>query len=172
MLCYLRFPGRILRQGEQPPAVVCTFVAEQLGLDAAHFGDYAERDQTRREHVLEIQAALGLRPLTRAMYRDLVAWLLPTALATDHGPTLVTAVLEELRARHIVCPPLPAIERLGGSVRARAQRQLWRQLTDGLTERQRESLIDCSRFAPEADKARWHGCGKPRMRPQPAISPN
>jgi len=77
------------------------------------------------------------------MYREVAAWLLPTALATDHGPTLVTAVLEELRARHIVCPPLRAIERpggpaarrLGGSVRARAQRQLWRQLTGILPHR-------------------------------------
>jgi TnpA family transposase len=67
MLCYLRFPGRILQQAEQPPAELCTFVAEQLGLDAAHLGDYAGRDQTRRGHILEIQAALGLRPLTRAM---------------------------------------------------------------------------------------------------------
>lgn len=140
MLCYLRFPGRILQQGEQPPATLCAFVAEQLGLDPAHFGDYAERDQTRREHVLEIQAALGLQPLTRALYREVAVWLLPTALATDHGPTLVTAVLEELRSRHIVCPPLPAIERLGGSVRARAQRQLWRQLTGGLTEQQCQAL--------------------------------
>ena len=32
MLCYLRFPGRILQQGEQPPAALCAFVAEQLGL--------------------------------------------------------------------------------------------------------------------------------------------
>jgi hypothetical protein len=55
MLCYLHFPGRILQQGEQPPAALCAFVAEQLGLDAAHFGDYAERDQTRREHALEIE---------------------------------------------------------------------------------------------------------------------
>ena len=47
------------------------------------------------------------------MYRDLAAWLLPTAIATDHGPTLVGTVLEELRVRRIVCPPLPAIERLG-----------------------------------------------------------
>jgi Domain of unknown function (DUF4158) len=71
------------------------------------------------------------------MYREIAAWLLPTALATDDGPTLVAAVLEELRARRIVCPALPAIERLGGMVRARAQRQLWRRLTDGLTDRQR-----------------------------------
>jgi hypothetical protein len=127
MLCYLRFPGRILQQGEQPPAALCAFIAEQLGLDAAHFGDYAERDQTRREHVLEIETALGLRPLTRVLNRELATWLLPTALATDHGPTLVTTLLEELRARRIVCPSLPAIERLAGSVRARAQRQLWRR---------------------------------------------
>ncbi len=140
MLCYLRFPGRILQQGEEPPAELCAFVAEQLGLDAAHFGDYAERDQTRREHALEIQAALGLRPLSRALYRELTAWLLPTALATDHGPTLVAILIEELRTRRIVCPPLPAIERLAGSVRARGQRQLWRRLTDGLTDQQRQSL--------------------------------
>ena len=140
MLCYLRFPGRILQQGEQPPAEVCAFIAEQLGLDAAHFADYASRDQTRREHVLEIQAALGLHQLTRSLYRDLAAWLLPTALATDHGPTLVAALIEELRTRHIICPPLPAIERLAASVRARAQRQLWRRLTDGLTDQQCQSL--------------------------------
>jgi hypothetical protein len=64
---------------------LCAFIAEQLGLDAAHFGDYAKRDQTRREHVLEIHAALRLRALTRAMYREVAAWLMPTALATDHG---------------------------------------------------------------------------------------
>jgi len=140
MLCYLRFPGRILQQGEEPPAALCTFVAEQLSLDAAHFGDYAERDQTRREHALEIQAALGLRPLSRTLYRELAAWLLPTALATDHGLTLVATLIEELRRRRIVCPPLPAIERLAGSVRARGQRQLWRRLTDGLTDQQCQSL--------------------------------
>lgn len=73
MLCYLRFPGRILQQGEQPPVTLSAFVAEQLGLDAVQFGNYAERDQTRREHALEIQAALGLQPLTRARYREVAA---------------------------------------------------------------------------------------------------
>ena len=33
MLCYLRFPGRILQQAEQPPAELCAFIAEQLGLE-------------------------------------------------------------------------------------------------------------------------------------------
>ena len=43
-------------------------------------------------------------------------------------------------ARRIVWPPLPAIERLAGSVRARAHRQLWRRLADGLTDQQRQAL--------------------------------
>ena len=77
ILCSLRFPGRILQPGEQPPAALCAFVAEQLSLAATQFGDYAKRDQTRREHVLEIENALGLRPLTRGLYRELAAWLLP-----------------------------------------------------------------------------------------------
>ena len=52
----------------------------------------------------------------------------------------MATLLEELRARRIVCPPLAAIERLAGSVRARKQRQLWRQLADELTDQQRQSL--------------------------------
>ena len=75
---------------------------------------------------------------------------MPTALVTDHGPTLVTALLEELRARRIVCPTLPAIERLGGSVRARAQRQFWRQLTDGLTQQQCLLRPRAAAFSDEA----------------------
>ena len=127
--------GYFNKASNRPPRYAPSSLSN-WAFDAAQFGNYAERDQTRREHVLEIQTA---RPFTRALYRELAAWLLPTALVTDHGPALVTALLEELRARRIVCPPLPAIERLGGSVRARAQRQLWRRLTDGLTDQRRQS---------------------------------
>jgi hypothetical protein len=55
----------------------------------------------RAAATLEIQDALGLHPLTRSMYRELAAWLLPTALATDHGLTLVASLIEELRSRRI-----------------------------------------------------------------------
>ena len=82
----------------------------------------------------------GFAHCPAGLYRELAAGLLPTALATDQGPTLVATLLEELRARRIVCPPLAAIERRAGSVRARKQRPLWRQLADELTDQQRQSL--------------------------------
>src|SRR4051794_4980071 len=49
--------GHTLRKLIQKSRSSRPFVAEQLGLDVAHFAAYAERDQTRREHVLEIRAA-------------------------------------------------------------------------------------------------------------------
>jgi hypothetical protein len=136
----LRFPGLVLQQGEAPPVALLAFVAEQLALDPASFADYAERDQTRRAHFAEIQTALGYRLFTPALYRELAGWLLPTALATGRGVALAAILLDELRTRHMIIPPLPVIERLCGEVRARAHRQLWRTLTDGLTDAQRGAL--------------------------------
>ena len=140
LLCYLRFPGRTLRQGEAPPVTMLAFVAEQLALDPARFADYAERDQTRRAHLAEIQTAFGYRPFTRGRYRELAASLLPTALATEKGAAFVALALDALRTQRIMVPPLPTIERLCGEVRARAHRQLWRTLTTGLTDAQFTAL--------------------------------
>ena len=60
-LCLLRHPGQGLGPGEHPPAPMLAFVAGQLGVAPAAFVEYAQRDQTRREHSVELQAALGLR---------------------------------------------------------------------------------------------------------------
>jgi TnpA family transposase len=140
LLCYLRFPGRVLQEAEQPPTAMLEFVAEQLQLEPASFGDYAQRDQTRRAHLADLQTAHGYRQMTRGLYRQLAAWLLPTALATEHAPALVAMLLDELREQRIILPPLPVVERLCGEVQARAHRQLWRRLTDGLMVVQREAL--------------------------------
>ena len=148
MLGYLRFPGRPLQQGEQPPTAMLAFVADQLGLDPASFGDCAERDQTRRAHLAEIQSTLGYRLFDRTMYRDIAGWLLPTALATERGVTLTSVALEELRARRIIIPMLPVIERLCGEVRYRAQRQLWRALTAGLSDTQCGALDNLLAIRP------------------------
>lgn len=140
MLCYVRFPGRTLRQDEQPPLAMLTFIADQLKIEATSFGDYAERDKTRREHLAEIQAVVGYRVFSRTIYRDLSAWLLPAALATEKGSALTGMVLDELRSRLVIVPPLAVIARLCGEVRGRAHRQLWRRLTDGPTDIQMVSL--------------------------------
>jgi TnpA family transposase len=60
-LCLLRFPG----QGLLPDAAVSgllQWIGRQLSLDLACWPQYAEREETRREHLLELRAYLGMEP--------------------------------------------------------------------------------------------------------------
>jgi len=132
-LCYLRFPGRPLCADEQVPEPVLAYIAAHLGLDPAVMRDYAqERDTTRREHLGEIQRTFGFCPFDAQSYRALAVWLLPTALGTDSGVALVTALVEEMRGRKVVAPALYLIERLAWETRRRAQRQVSQRLTTGI----------------------------------------
>lgn len=57
--CLLRYPGQGLGPCDQPPEAMIAFVADQVGVPPAASADYAHRDQTRREHAVELQAALA-----------------------------------------------------------------------------------------------------------------
>jgi TnpA family transposase len=63
-LCYLRYPGQALRPGSIPPEGLLTFVAQQVGAPPDCWAAYAQRDETRREHALELQAAFDYRAFT------------------------------------------------------------------------------------------------------------
>ena len=136
LLCYLRFPGRVLAPSETPPSTLLDYVASQLGVAPSEFAKYALRDQTRRAHLAELQKTFGYRQFTGEADRELRAWLLPVAQNIGRGTVLVPTVIEELRRRRIILPPLAVIERLCSEVRVRAERQTFRSLTTSLTEGQ------------------------------------
>jgi hypothetical protein len=115
-MCYLRHPGRVLGPNEAPHAPLLALVAAQLRVSPRVWDLYAQRDQTRREHLQEIFERLGLKPLDRIVYRAIAKGLLPTALQTTQGLVLAQTVVEELRKRRIVLPPVPVIERLCAEV--------------------------------------------------------
>ena len=50
-LCILRYPGRVLRQGEVMPLHLLAFIAEQVGVSPDAIGGFARRPQTRYEHL-------------------------------------------------------------------------------------------------------------------------
>lgn len=102
--------------------------------------DYAIRDPTRREHLSEIQRVFGFHPFTMQTYRDLSRWLMPSALSTDQGMVLIEALIEELRARHVILPAISTLERLGWETRRRAQQQVFTTLTEGLSDERRMQL--------------------------------
>ncbi len=139
-LAYLRHPGRALEPEEVPPEAMLVFIAQQLGIEPAAFRDYARRDTTRREHFLELQAALGLRTFGLADYRSLSSWALEVARQTDRGDTIVAALVDEVRRRRVILPNPSVLERIGLSVRARARAAAHADLVAGLRAEQREGL--------------------------------
>lgn len=71
-LCLLRFPGRGLLPEAAIPMPLLQWIGRQLWLDPACWQQYAEREETRREHLLELRAYLGMETFGLAHYRQAV----------------------------------------------------------------------------------------------------
>jgi TnpA family transposase len=139
-LCYLRYPGRVLARGETPPPALLAMVASQLKTTPALWDQYASRDQTRREHQQEVVQRLGLTLFTRTNFRELVTWLIPTALQTIQGIVLVQSAIEEIRVRRLVVPTVRVLELIAAQATTRADRQVFIELTAALTAEHRRRL--------------------------------
>jgi hypothetical protein len=111
-LCYLRFPGIILNVDQRPFPPVLKLVADQLGVAVDQWNKYGHREQTRREHLLELQGWLKLIPFGIAEYRQIVYQLAELAQQTDRGIVLVEALIDMLRNQSIILPAIDVIERV------------------------------------------------------------
>ena len=141
-LCYLRFPGVVLGLDQVPAPSLLAFVAAQLKLPAPEWAVYGRREQTRREHLLEMQAAFGFETFALPHYRAAVPWLTDVALQTDKGVLLVQALMGHLRRQGTLLPAVAVLERLSAEALTRANRQLYDTLTEDLTLETRRGLED------------------------------
>lgn len=154
-LCLLRFPGRALAAGEVPPTPMAAFVASQLGVAPSQLADYAQRDETRREHVGELQNYLHLHSFRLADWRACLREGTAAAWATDRGEPIVLAILAHLRAAGVIIPAVAVLERIGLAARVRARKQAFDALGEGLSEPDRQALEALLRLDPEIRRSRF-----------------
>ncbi|MBZ6078262.1 DUF4158 domain-containing protein [Microvirga sp. WGZ8] len=105
-LCIMRYPGRVLGMGEDPPAAVVSYVAEQLGITPGAFASYARRIPTRFEHSHRLAKYLGVRTATRDDRRATLLAAAEAAGATENG----LPIMNELRRRGVLLLPDAALE--------------------------------------------------------------
>lgn len=141
-LCYLRFPGTLLSPDAVPFLPLLHFVADQLKVSAKHWDDYGQREQTRREHLTELQTAYGFVPFSMSHYRHSVITLTELALQTDKGFVLATALVDGLRRQSIILPAVNAIERACAEAVTRANRRIFTILTEALSSDHYKRLDD------------------------------
>ena len=103
----MRYPGVILGAGEQPFAPLLSLVATQLGVPPESWAAYGQRDQTRREHLVELKALFGFQSFTmrhqRLAVRDLddLAW--QTDKGVVSGPAHINLLEESVLPRGSLC---------------------------------------------------------------------
>lgn len=139
-LCYLRYPGYAIAAGITPPDVLLSYVSQQLHINPTAWCEYAQRDETRREHALELQTVFGYRPFTAGEYRKQRSMLTELALQTNKGVVIAEQLIDILRRNHIILPPAGVIDRLCAEALARGTRLFYQRLTDRLDAAQRKKL--------------------------------
>ena len=140
-LCYLRYPGCALPAEAQPPTPLLSMVARQVQIDPELWPKYGQRTATRREHLLELQAWLGLTAFTLQNFRQFVKHMTELAMQTDRGIVLASALLETLRRQSIIVPTVDVLERVCAAALTRGTRRVHEALTGPLTAHQ-QGLLD------------------------------
>ncbi|MCE2969710.1 MAG: Tn3 family transposase [Burkholderiales bacterium] len=153
-LCLLRFPGQGLLPDASVPVSLVHWIGRQLRTDPASWPRYAAREETRREHLLELRAYLGVEPFGLAHYRQTVLAVTDLSLQTDKGIVLAASVVEALRQRRIIIPSLDVVEHACAEAVTRANRRIYAALTDSLSDTHRLRLDDLLK-RKESGKTTW-----------------
>lgn len=147
-LALLRYPGFALANNMELPAPIIEWIAQQVRGDPNAWAKYGQRDETRREHFLELRTYLGLAAFGLPDFRFLVRTLTGIAMQTDKGLLIAEHALEALRQRRVVLPTLSVVERACAEAITRANRRICRALTEPLDERHRHRLEELLRLKP------------------------
>jgi TnpA family transposase len=132
-LAYLRLPGRVLGIEEIPPADMLAYIAKQITCEPASFDVYAQRGETRREHLGELQAYLDVRSFQRDDKRAIAHVAVEQAVGSDRGDVIVSAMIEYLRERRILLPAAVTLENIALAARALARKRAHKSLGEGLS---------------------------------------
>ena len=123
-LCVLRYPGRLMAPGELVPPPVVDFIGRQLHLDGDELADYAERSETRHEHLAELRRLYGFRSFTGGAARKIVERLREEAPQAQSNEELVRRFVQACRRTRTILPATTTIERLCADALVEAERRI------------------------------------------------
>lgn len=141
-LCLLRYPGFSLSSELKIPDELLEWISGQISVDKSAWSQYAERDETRREHVQELRSYLGLDSFGSSDFEFLASSLIEVAMQTDKGLLLATQALELLRQKKYILPSLSVIDRACKKAITAANRKIYKALTENLSSAHKERLDD------------------------------
>ena len=139
-LCVLRYPGRLLAQGEFVPPTVVDFIGHQLDLDGDELADYAVRSETRHEHLAELRRLYGFRSFSGGAARELGDRLREEAQRAQSNEDLVRRFVDACRRTRTILPATTTIERLCADALVDAERWIEARIAERVPPALRHDL--------------------------------
>ena len=140
-LCCMRFPGIMPGSDFVPPPSLLNIVSQQINIPVEDWSKYGQREETRREHSIELQSIFKFQSFTTLRhYRWAVHFLDELAKQTDKGVVLASTLIEQLRRHSILLPTVNVIERICSEAITRSTRRIYRLLTEKLEDIHRQRL--------------------------------
>lgn len=139
-LCAFRYPGRVLTADDTIPAEMVKFIAAQLGMQIDDLNGYAIREETRREHLLELRAIYGYKSFAGRGAQDLRDWLHGQAEDARSNEDLAHRLVERCRETQIILPAISTIERLCADALVAAERRVETRIVERLDTTMRARL--------------------------------
>ena len=128
------------RRGRTPPAAVLSFVARQLDVPEAAWHDYGRREPTRRAHLADLARRMGYRAFGRTDFHALATFAMPVAQTIIQPLQLAEIVIDEMRRRRLLLPPVTVFEAIVRRARRQADELIHDVLTQGLGDDGRDRL--------------------------------
>jgi TnpA family transposase len=139
-LCTLRYLGFCPDDLQQAPLDIVAFLAQQLQIPVESLTRYAQRTQTRTEHLQQIQSYLGFREPTAEDFKQLAKWQIERAMEHDSMTLLFQLAAEKLFSQKITRPGVTTLERMVATARGQATLKTYRLLKPLLTHQRRSFL--------------------------------
>ncbi len=141
-LTTVRFLGTFLPDPTDIPKAVCTFIAQQLGVEIDNLQQYMSRKATRYSHSTEIQTFYGYHDFNEHPWRFRLTRLLYTrAWISNERPSLMFDFSTGwLIHNKVLLPGATTLSRLISEIRERAINRLWKRLSSLPTKVQKEKL--------------------------------
>jgi len=139
-LCCLRNPGWSLGNVTDFPSSVLTYIAEQIKVDPKAIEKYAQRENTKLEHLQELREAYGFRNYSETDYSSLSKYLMPYAMESDNISRLMRLAIDELKMRLVILPGITTIEKIVTEVRQIADDTVLKLINESLSQEQKNKL--------------------------------
>ena len=139
-LALLRNPGWSLISINNIPESVLNYIAEQIQVSPKELELYAQRENTRLEHLQEIREIYGFKNYTDQHTQSLIQTLLPYAIENDNVINLMKLAINEIKIQKMILPGITTIEKIVSEVIAKADEEFIEIVNNSITSEQKYKL--------------------------------